>query len=176
MFSVKSSGSCCYETLYAFVDGAGWYWESQISSRGPSNNAWSAREAIPATIFMLHQPEPANSIGPLNFQGHISLSEEGHMNCHLFAATADRHVWCCSEKFSLEKIMANAETILRRRCLQSPRQIVKNAKLMQEDNVQKDRSLVWSFPPSYLNDFFLIGDGLYRYSPLWSLHARSQPP
>jgi len=83
----------------------------------------------------------------VNVSGQI-LAEEGQRLANYLRPAADRGMSDVLQKFSLEKIMANAEHIAPTLC-NLLRQIVTNSKLNARDNVQKDRSLVCIFP-SYL--------------------------
>jgi len=139
--SIAAAG---YETLYAFVDELLNTRDQQISSR-VSKMLGQHSEAILNNI-RARQPDLATQWA-VNVSGQI-LAEEGQRLANYLRPAADRGMSDVLQKFSLEKIMADAEHIAPTLC-NLLRQIATNSKPNARDNVRKDRSLVCIFP-SYL--------------------------
>jgi hypothetical protein len=136
--SITAAG---YETLYAFVDELLNTRDQQISSR-VSKMLGQHGDAI---LNNIRARQPGLAIQwAVNVSGEI-LAEEGQRLANYLRPTADRGMSDVLQKFSLEKIMAEAEHIAPTLC-NLLRQIATNSKPNARDNVRKDRSLVCIFP------------------------------
>jgi len=140
--SITAAG---YETLYAFVD-------ELLNTRDQQISSWVSKmlgQHGDAILNNIRARQPDLTIQwAVNVSGEI-LAEEGQRLANYLRPAADRGMSDILQKFSLEKIMADAERIAPMLC-NLLCQIATNSKPNVRDNVRKDRSLVCIFNPSYL--------------------------